>query len=102
MRKTASRAYIHAMAKGSVALVFAALFGAFAVYMAMWNNDRHSVDYCAKVDQGEVYAQNCGASNEDKNLMLGSGAVAVGLFAFGLIRRYAPSGGRAPEDAATN
>ncbi|OBB43595.1 hypothetical protein A5755_26935 [Mycolicibacterium fortuitum] len=88
--------YIRGMAKGSIALVLSALAFAFAVYLAMWNNDRHDGRYGCDAERANQYTQqNCDAENEDQNLMYGAGAVAVGLLVLGLVRRYQPSGGRA-------
>ncbi|MFV8266478.1 hypothetical protein ACNQR9_26015 [Mycolicibacterium peregrinum] len=88
--------YIRGMAKGSIALVLSALAFAFAVYLAMWNNDRHDGQYgCDAAQKNQYTEQNCRAENEDQNLMYGAGAVAVGLLVLGLVRRYQPSGGRA-------
>ncbi len=72
-----------------MSLVLAAVLAAFTVYMAAWNNDRHSDLSC---DRGSSYAteQACTAKNEDRILMLASGGGAIALLVFGLIRRYPP------------
>lgn len=68
-------------------MILAAVFAAFAVYMAVLTND-HSEAAC---DRRYSTEQACTAKKEDKNLMLISGGVAVVFLVFGLIRRYPPN-----------
>jgi hypothetical protein len=72
--------YLRAMksrSKGNVALILAALFFAFAVFVGVVNNGRCN--------------NHCGAHTEDQNLMLVSGAIAIGFLVLGLVRRYQPA-----------
>ena len=99
-----TRLYIRGMAgksgaKGGVALALAAVAFVFTVWIGVWNNDHHPSDSCDTYSRA-YHEDACRAQKEDKNLLLISGAVTVGLLGIGLVRRYQP-GGRAPEDAAT-
>ena len=77
---------------GQISLGLAAVLLAFTAYMAVWNSDRQPGrdGACDAASRG-YSAVGCAAKKEDRNLMVGSGALGLGLLGFGLLRRYPPS-----------